>query len=213
MSKVTVIVTDNNRPDLLMRTLESFEKMNTYPVGEVLVHNDGTDRFMKSVMERFPQFKWYFSGKTIGYAASLDFLLNKVTTDYVFNIESDWNFFNSGFIEKSMKILDSKNDVHQVWIRDAADHHHPLGDITEIAGVIVRPVTHGYRRYWNGWSWNPALRRMADIRQFFPNGLVEYRDEIDQARHVQQFNYRAVSLVESCIHHIGYGRRSINFRA
>jgi hypothetical protein len=214
MKEVTLIVTDNNRVDLLRRTLSSFFEMNTYPIKEVHIHNDGKDKFFKGVMQEYPQAYWYFSGRTIGYAASLDFLLSKVTTEYVMTLESDWHFFqNPGFIERSMKILEENPHIHQCWIRDPSDHGHPLLEEIEISGIKVREVKSGYRRHWNGYSLNPALRRMCDIKTMFPNGLVEHRDEIDQAIHSAKFNYKAVSLVESSIRHIGYGRRSINFRA
>jgi hypothetical protein len=210
---VTVILTDNNRVDLLRKTLVSFFEMNTYPINEFHIHNDGRDTLFKKLMADFPNINWYFSNKIIGYAASLDFLLEKVKTEYVFTSESDWLYYkNPGFIERSLKILQENKDIHQCWIRDESDHNHPLYSEIEVSGIKVRPVTHGYRKFWNGWSLNPGLRRMSDLKRFFPNGLIEHRDEIDQAKHVQQFNYRAVSLVESTIKHIGWGRRSINFK-
>lgn len=213
MVEVTVIITDNNRVDLLRKTLTSFFNMNTYPIKEIHVHNDGKDKLFARLMQDFKGINWHFSGRTIGYAASLDFLLSKVTTDYVFNIESDWHFYqNPGFIERSLKILQENPEIHQVWLRDKSDHGHPLDDAITVSGINVQPVKHGYLKSWNGYSWNPALRRMADIRRMFPNGLIEHRDEIDQARHVAQFNYKAVAMVDSSIKHIGYNRRSINFR-
>lgn len=214
MKEVTVIVTDNNRVDLLRKTLTSFFQMNTYPISEFHLHNDGPDRFFQKIMQEFPNINFYFSGKIIGYAASLDFLLKKVKTEYVMNLESDWLFYqNPGFIEKSMKILEENPHIHQCWIRDSTDHHHPLLATTEVSGIKVREVKWGYRRHWNGWSLNPSLRRMSDLQKFFPNGLSEIKDEIDQAIHLAKFNYKAVSLEESSIKHIGWGRRSINFRA
>lgn len=214
MKEVTLIVTDNNRVDLLRKTLSSFFQVNTYPIKEIHIHNDGKSKLFTSLMQQYKNAHWYFSGQIIGYAASLDFLLSKVQTEYVMSLESDWCFYrNPGFIEKSMKILEENPQIHQVWIRDHTDHCHPLSDEIEVSGIKVREVTHGYLKHWNGWSWNPALRRMSDIKRFFPNGLIEHRDEIDQAKHVAQFNYKAVSLVESSIFHTGWGRRSINFHA
>jgi hypothetical protein len=188
--------------------------MNTYPImGGVHVHNDGKESLFRQIRSEFKDINWYFSGQTIGYSASLDFLLSKVQTEYVFNLESDWHFHsNPGFIERSLSILENHPEIHQVWLRDEGDHHHPLGEEMDLVGVRVKPVLPGYRKYWNGYSLNPSLRRMSDIRHMFPNGLTEYRDEIDQAKHSAQFNYRAVTMVDSSIRHIGYNRRSINFR-
>src|SRR5690348_21208 len=100
MSDVTLIVTDNNRVDLLRKTLNSFFEFNTYPISEIHCHNDGKPTLFGGIMKEFDGINWYFSGRTIGYAASLDFLLAKVKTPYVFNLESDWSFHqNPGFIE------------------------------------------------------------------------------------------------------------------
>lgn len=214
MKDITVILTCCNRVDLLRKTLESFFKLNTYPIKEFLAHNDGDDRLFLAIRERYPYIKWHFSNQRIGYAASLDRLLSLVQTDYVFSTEDDWTYYrNPGFIEKSLKILEENPHIHQVWIRDDTDHRHPLNGTEIISGIPVRSVKHGYHKHWNGWSWNPGLRRTNDIRKFFPNGLVEHRDEIDQAKHVQQFDYKAVSLVDGSIKHHGWNRRSMNFKA
>lgn len=214
MKDITVMLTSCNRVDLLRKTLDSFFRLNTYPIKRFIAHNDGDDRLFHKIKKNYPQIEWFFSGQRIGYARSLDTLLAKVETEYVFSTEDDWNYYqNPGFIEKSMKILDENKWIHQVWIRDHDDFTHPLGEPVLISGIPVRPVSHGYRKAWNGYSWNPCLRRMDDIRRMFPNGIIEHADEIDQAKHVQQFDYRAVALVESSIKHLGWNRRSINFRA
>lgn len=211
---ITVIITSCNRLDLLERTLDSFLEMNTHPIKEWFLHNDGPALNLERLMEKYPFIKWQISEKRIGYARSLDLLLAKVQTPWVFNLEDDWWFYqNPGFIEKSLAILGNNQDVHQVWIRDSLDHNHPLLEPMDLLGIKVQQVRHGYRRHWNGYSLNPGLRRMSDLRKFFPNGLAEYGDEIYQAIRTAQFNYRAVALVDSSIKHIGWNRRSINFRA
>lgn len=214
MKEVTFMITACNRVDLLRRTLDSFFQLNTYPIKEFIAHNDGDDRLFSNIKTRYPQITWYFSGKRIGYARSLDFLISKVKTEYVFSCEDDWLYYqNPGFIEKSLRILEENPTINQVWIRDEGDHHHPLNGVEVISGVPVRSVIPGYHKHWNGYSWNPSLRRMSDIQKMFPNGLVEHCDEIDQAKHSAKFNYKAVSLVESSIKHLGWNRRSVNFRA
>jgi GT2 family glycosyltransferase len=215
MKGVTVILTCCNRVDLLRRTLDSFFEMNTYPITEFHAHNDGDDRLFKKIYQQYPQITWQFSGQRIGYARSLDKLFSKVNTEYVFSTEEDWSYYkNPGFIERSMKILEENENVNQVWIRDLEDHGHPQGPEIEISGIKVREVLTGYRKIWNGFSLNPSLRRMSDIRKFFPNGLSKCGDgdEATLALHTAKFNYKAVSLVESTIKHIGYNRRSMNFK-
>lgn len=215
MKPVTVILTCCNRVDLLRRTLDSFFEMNTYPITEFLAHNDGDDRLFSQIKQRYPQIEWQFSGQRIGYARSLDKLFSKVKTEYVFSTEEDWHYYkNPGFIEKSMIIMETDWRINQVWIRDISDHGHPTGDPYEINTIPVRDVKKGYRKIWNGFSLNPSLRRMSDIKKFFPDGLSKCGDgdEATLALHTAKFNYKAVSLVDSTIKHIGYNRRSINFK-
>ncbi len=213
MKEITLILTACNRIDLLKKTMDSFFNLNTYPIKRLIAHNDGNEKLFSEVKLRYPQIEWIFSGTRVGYARSLDRLLSMVDTEYVFSTEEDWLYYkNPGFIEKSLTILENNPDIHQCWIRDHTDFAHPLGNEIQISGVWVKPVHQGYLKHWNGYSLNPALRRMSDIRTMFPNGLVEHADEIDQAKHVAQFNYKAVALCESSIKHLGWNRRSINFK-
>lgn len=197
--------------------MDSFFALNTYPIKRFIAHNDGDERMFDQIKKRYPQIEWYFSGKRIGYARSLDKLLSMVETEYVFSTEEDWSYYkNPGFIERSMSILEEHKYINQVWIRDSTDHQHPLGEsiILPVCGIEVRPVIPGYKKIWNGLSLNPSLRRMSDLKKFFPDGLANCGDgdEATLAQHTAKYNYKAVSLVESSIKHIGWNRRSINFK-
>lgn len=212
---MTLILTACNRTDLLKKTLSSFFALNTYPIKRFIAHNDGDDRMFAQIRKHYPQIEWHFSGKRIGYARSLDKLLSMVDTEYVWSTEEDWLYYqNPGFIAKSMVILETDWNIKQVWVRDLNDHTHPHGEEMEINGIKVRPVIPGYRKVWNGFSLNPSLRRMSDLKIFFPDGLANCGDgdEATLAQHTAKYNYKAVSLVESSIKHIGWNRRSINFK-
>lgn len=214
MNEVTVIITSCNRFDLLTRTLNSFLEFNTYPIKAFHLHNDGGDKYLDRIQRKFPFINIIHSHPRIGYAKSLDKLLKLVDTEYFFTLEDDWLFHqNKGFIEKSIEILEG-NQINQVWIRDKEDHGHPLTDPYWIAGIPVYDVVFGYKKIWNGFSLNPGLRRMSDWKKWFPDGLANCGDgdEATLAQHTTKFDYRAVSLVDSSIRHIGYNRRSINFK-
>lgn len=216
MKEVTVIITSCNRFDLLEKTINSFMQFNTYPIKSYHLHNDGGDKHLDRIQKKFPFLNIIHSSPRIGYAKSLDKLLQLVDTEYVFTLEDDWFYYkNPGFIEKSMEILEARKDIHQAWIRDAEDHGHPMGESYYILpGLPVRDVKRGYKKIWNGFSLNPGLRRMSDWKTWFPDGLSKCGDgdEATLAQHTAKYNYRAVSLVNSSIIHIGYNRRSINFK-
>jgi GT2 family glycosyltransferase len=211
--EVTVILTSCNRPDLLKKTLDSFFQTNTYPIKSFHIHNDGDRRGIMATHKFYPHLNWHFPDNRIGYSKSLDKLLQVVDTEYFMTVECDWLFYNPGFIERSLKIMEENKDISQVWIRDEKDFGHPLGAEMEVSGIRVKPVIPGFHKVWNGFSLNPGLRRMSDWKLYFPNGLAEYGDEAVLAERTKLFNYKAVCLVESSIRHLGWHRRSINFRA
>lgn len=219
MDKVTFIITSSNRHDLLERTVKSFLKLNRYPIAEYTIHEDGTRETVKISdfvglvfsLNIFDSVK--SSPDKIGYSKSLDKLLSEVKTEYVFTCEDDWLFNgDADFIENSLKILKTRPDIHQVWIRDEHDHEHPLGEVETIAGIQVKPVQKGYLKHWGGFSLNPGLRRISDLKRFFPNGLAEYGDEIECSKRVEKLGYKAVSMVNSSIVHIGWNRHTENFK-
>lgn len=215
---VTVILTSCNRFDLLERTLESFFRINSYQnIRAFHVHNDDTKRedAEKFVLlaDKFPQVTWHLSNRKLGLSASLDYLLSKVKTKYVFTCEDDWEFLgNPNFIQDSLTIMEHYPNVKQVWIRDEKDHEHPLQQpASDIQGVAIKQVTKGYKGHWGGFSFNPGLRRVDDIRQQFPHGFSEYREEERCSRHAEKLGYLAVSLVNFSIRHIGWDRHTDNF--
>lgn len=218
MDKVTFIITSSNRYDLLERTVKSFLKLNRYPMEAYLMHEDGFHENAKHVFWSLlkhvsPNVHLTVDITKIGYSKSLDKLLSEVKTEYVFTCEDDWLFNgDADFIENSLKILKARPDIHQVWIRDEHDHEHPLGAVETIAGIQVKPVQKGYLKHWGGFSLNPGLRRMSDLKRFFPNGLAEYGDEIECSKHVEKLGYKAVSMVNSSIVHIGWNRHTENFK-
>ena len=214
--EITVIVTSCGRFDLLEQTLDSFHHLNIYPIHSHIIKEDSGKiaHFEKIYAKYRHRFSILFDkGNRSGLSKSLDHLLSEVTTDYVFTCEDDWFFAgNPNFIQDSLTILEHNPDIHQVWIRNPKDHGHPLGKPYLLNGIEVQDVLPGYQTHWNGFSLNPGLRRMSDLKLFFPNGLREYGDEIICAQRTAQFDYRAVSLVNHACKHIGYGRHTANFK-
>lgn len=183
--RITFVVTSSDRLGLLDETLTSFWKLCPNKFAKTILHDDsGDEKVHAQLIDRYyGEFDHILCPPhKSGYSLSLDRCFNFVDTEYVFTCENDWDFYkNPGFIEKSIRILDKFSDVHQVWIRDHDCTRHPMGRKFMLDGIPVKPVNKGYMKYWNGFSLNPGLRRMSDIRLFFPNGLSEYGDEIECA--------------------------------
>jgi GT2 family glycosyltransferase len=208
---ITVIVTSSNRFDLLERTLDSFLALNTYPIEKYIINEDsGNVECVKKIIDKYGHlFHVLFHPKREGLSTALDNLMLHVTTPYVFNIEDDWEFFgNPNFMQESLDILEKDYSTYQVWIRDKNDHKHPLSKKNNLFDLVSK----GYQGHWGGFSFNPSLRRFSDIKMIFPNGFKEFGDEALCSKQAESFNYKAVSLTNPAIRHIGYGRHTENFK-
>src|SRR5262245_13221273 len=122
----TVVVTSCNRHDLLERTLDSFRIYNTYGgIKRVLVVEDGNED-PGGVCRKYDA-ELLKVGKRIGQARTIDLAYAQVDTPYIFHLEDDWEFYRSGFIEKSKAILDNDPSTLLVWLRAWHDTNgHPL---------------------------------------------------------------------------------------
>lgn len=208
---ITVIVTSSNRFDLLERTLDSFLALNTYPIEKYIINEDsGNVECVKKIIDKYGHlFHVLFHPKREGLSTALDNLIKHVETEYVFNIEDDWEFFgNPNFMQESLDILEDYPKFNQVWIRDKKDHKHPLEPYNSKFDLVLK----GYQGHWGGFSFNPSLRRLEDIKQLFPNGFKEFGDEALCSKQAEKYGYNTASLTNPAIRHIGYGRHTENFK-
>jgi len=213
---VTVIITSSNRFDLLERTLDSFLALNTYPIHRYILNEDsGNQECLKKIQQRYGHIiEIHFQPQRRGLSAAWDHLLSHVTTDYVFNLEDDWLFSgNRHFMHHAVSILEKNSTIHQVWVRDPLDHSHPLYAHPDYKSCNYYIVEKNYRtEKWGGFTFNPSLRRLTDLRRFFPRGLHRFGDEAICSRHVEAVGYSAVSLTDPACRHIGWDRHSEGFQ-
>ncbi len=200
---LTIILTSCDRFDLLVKTLDSFFALNSYPYIEFHIHNDSEKEIPEVIKHRYfdKNITWH-TGVKRGLSASWDYLINLVKTEYFFNIEDDWYFSgNPNFIEESIELL---KFYDQVWIRSNTDHKHPLQLIrADIYKVLPNDD-------WCGFTFNPSVRKVSYWRAMFPNG-ISGKDEIELSKQLSG-KYNAVSLVNYAIKHIGWNRHSQNFK-
>jgi ribosomal protein L33 len=214
MIPVTFTITTCNRLDLLEKTLSTFNKFNTYRIDEWLMINDSDD---KSIEEKLykkynNKFNIKFNNPKQGLAKSLDWLFSNAKNEYIFHCEDDWEFDNYFFLEKSLDIMKYDPSINQVWIRHQEDMIHKLvGDrlITNngIGYYLINPNCNN----WNGFSYNPGLRRKSDYIKMFPNGMSSIGNEYDCSIYSKKFNYKVVTLEDTTCKHIGYTRTE-NFK-
>lgn len=229
---ITFVLTSCGRVDLLEKTLDSFFKFNKHPIERYLIIDDSGDKVVHRECRKLNKkydgvLEFIFNKTNIGQAASIDKAYSKVKTPYIFHCEEDWEFYRGGFIEDSLKVLESQPKVLQVWIRPKSDHHVSTiekktfllpGDVT-VRRVL--PTTFvSYRQGkpslkvedYMGFSWNPGLRRLSDYQMSPINSSYssfELEHEIDAT--YRDNGYMVVSLSkdddDGYVKHIGWDRR------
>ena len=187
IKSITVCITSFNRFNLLKQTIDSFNKLNKYPIEKYLVIEDSANLDMKDkIINNYGnEIELIFNENTLGQAKSIDKAYQTITSEYVFHSEDDYLYIgNANFMQDSLDVLEEREDIHQIWMRhlDNYDETHGVGVIDRIAlekktlytstNVPYRMIKspHDCLGNYGGFSWNSGLRRMADYKSMFPNG-------------------------------------------
>jgi hypothetical protein len=212
---VTVVLTSCGRYDLLERTLESFGSFNTYPgIAQIIVVEDGAGD-PSEVCKRHGA-SLVRTGARLGQARCIDIGYQQVSTPFIFHMEDDWEFYKHGFIERSKLFLEQDPSTLLVWLRAWTDTNgHPLSFKARDGSMGV--LAAGYDGCWNGFTFNPGLRRKSDydlIGSFAAHKLANYpwapggAHEAAASVFYFQLGFRAVILDEGgYVRHIGWKRQ------
>jgi len=207
-SEVTVVVISCNRLDLLMRTIQSFNAMNTYPIAEFIIIDDsGNAQAHRQICEWFPSYTKIFNGENMGLIDSIDRVYSAVRTKYVFHIEDDWEFIKPGFIEQTVQVIINSQMVMQVWVSNV--NNQP--EDPEINYAWKTPYKYasldGVHHLWHGFTFHPSLRCMKSYKEAAPwsqwsppTDFLALR-ECRIGEEYYRRGYRAATLMDSyCIH-------------
>lgn len=234
MKEITFVLTSCGRNDLLEKTLDSFFKWNTYPIERFIITEDSADPNVFEECNRLNREKYegrlefIFNYEKLGQSASIDKAYSLVDTEYIFHCEEDWDFYRSGFIEDSIKVLETQPKVIQAWIRPKTDKI--LNKIE--SNVYVLPSEVKVRRVlpasfvvkganedgsdmvikdYMGFSWNPGVKRLKDWQEL-PNGYAGFKHEHLVDQYYRNNGFMVVSLStkddEGYVKHIGWNRRA-----
>lgn len=165
---ITAVLTSCGRHDLLAVTVRSFLATNPTPLERLIVVEDGRE-IPDEVRRPFvgSPIDWISTGKRVGQIAAIDYAYSRVRTPYIFHLEDDWLFYRSGFLERSLVVLQENPKCVQVHVRALDDlMGHPLLEHTCLSqGVEWRQMAYDYfgeEGDWHGFSFNPGLRRLSD---------------------------------------------------
>ncbi len=213
-SDVSIMITSCGRFELLKRTLESLDKFNTYPIRKVYITEDSGQQ---GVFNCLPE-SWrehtqvYVNEPKLGQLASIDLAYGDIETEWVFHCEDDWEFYRPGFIEDSIVLLTEDQQALQVWLRSAAHDlaiHSPyvyLSDRRNIKNIFFYKIN-SEKADWQGFSFNPGLRRMADYKKHAP--YTQFSGEKDLSRLYAAENRYALILENDAVLHTGFGEHVV----
>lgn len=221
MNDVTVVITSFNRFDLLRRTIDSFNKYNTYPVREIVIIDDSADVTMQNkIKSTYPNYSLIFNDKNKGLVESIDIAYAGVTTPYIFHSEDDFDYIKPGFIENCIKVMEYDPLIFRVGIRGRT-HNNSLDPKIHMAGDIPYRFAKFYswdieahgNQFWHGFGFQCGMIRKCQYdlvkpytQYSTPNEFITVREcKIGLAYY--ELKLLAVSLTEDYANHTG-GRRS-----
>lgn len=202
----------------MARTLESFLDHETERrVARIIVAEDG-DADPKQVCERFGA-EYFRTGERVGQIRLIDQAYAQVTTPFIFHLEDDWEFYRSGFMERSRAFLESDPRWLLVWLRAWNDTNGmPLSSFAPDRSWGMMATN--FAGCWHGFTFNPGLRRLREYQMLgsfskqtltmhyeaaIPTAALPYEAEAGKFFYLR--GYRAVILNDTgFVRHIGDGR-------
>ena len=195
--EVTLFITSCGRPELLKRTLESFVKFNTYPIKEaVLCEDSGIPNIVDFVTTIVPfPLLFCYNHERIGQMKTIEKYTKLIQTPYVFHLEDDYEFFDSGFIELSFKIMDSDPKISQVLLEDEQHGYFKVDIGNPLCYKILtdnplRVEANNGDGALNIFSWRPSLKRIEIQKLRMPYELWD--DEYTIELEINKRGYYAV---------------------
>lgn len=213
--EVTFVLTSCGRVDLLQKTIESFEKFNSYPIKRGIITEDSCDEeIYKQVRDLFgDRYEIWANEEKKGQIKSIVDAYASIDTPYIFHCEDDWEFTRPGFVEESMAILQHDPNIIQAWLenRESANaatdsvELFTFMDQTDIDGASYNKMKVADGWEWGYFSFRPGLKRKSDYDKI--DGYARFTNEVDISCTYRDLGYYCVILSEPASIDLGADRR------
>ena len=217
----SVVLTSCGRFDLLAETVASFlNHMDERPAAFIVAEDTGDEAAAAALKPLEPvlgaPFTVLLNRPQLGQMRSIDTAYAEVRTPLVFHCEDDWEFFRTGFIGESRRILAARPNVSMVGLRPRLELNPLVRDSEpltledgEPGGAVpyfeLDPALHP--EYFS-YSFNPGLRRMSDARAMGAFSLIGREEDVSYA--FKQKGFRIANLETPAVRHIGDGRHVLD---
>ncbi|MEM9081525.1 MAG: glycosyltransferase [Verrucomicrobiota bacterium] len=200
----SVVLTSCKRFDLLDRTLRSLLPRLDGPLDEIVVIEDSPLPEIKDVLHAInPDIRLLQNDPQLGQMRSLDRIYQTIQSTHAFHCEDDWEFTRKGFINESIALLDEFENVSMVGLRPRHElnprvQNSPKSTLGDLEFFHLDPKAHP--EYFS-YSFNPGLRRMADILPFLP--MAAKGGEHDISYQFKKAGFHIANLEHPAVKHIG----------
>jgi hypothetical protein len=214
--EVTFVLTSCGRVDLLQKTIESFEKFNTYPIKRGIITEDSCDpEVYEQVRNLFgDRYEIWANETKKGQIKSIVDAYATIDTPYIFHCEDDWEFIRSGFMEESIAILEHDPKIMQSWLEDRASANAAGNDKTQLFTFVdrtdIKGASYDKIKVAEGWEWGhfsfrPGLKRKSDYDLI--GGYSNYTNEVDIDCSYRDLGFYCVIMAQPATIDLGANRR------
>lgn len=206
-SDVTTFVLSCDRLDVLAKTIRSFFDTNTHNTKLVIVDDSGKEGVFEQLVQSYGnRFDVVCFPTNRSQWWAMDFMVSYCDTPYIFYLEDDWKFLDSGYIETSKQVLEKYRDIGVVDLslrtfeeQGIDSYEKELIDDSFYYKKMWR--ISDYHLHWYGWIGSPNLKRRDDLILL---GRVEkWHNEWNIDRRFLGLGFKAVFLKDRYVEHLG----------
>lgn len=208
-SEITTYVLSCNRLHLLEKTMESFLRTRDIITKIVIVDDSAVEGVFEKLVEKYGEIADIICfPENRGLWWAQDFMTSFCSTKYIFYLEEDWYFIDTGYLTLSKQVLEKYRDIGSVDIswrtfqEECIDSYDDkLIDNTFFYKKPWRITKNHF--HWFIWQGSPNLKRREDLILL---GRVEkYYNEWNIDRKFFGLGFKGVYLNKKCVIHTGDG--------
>lgn len=205
LDNITLCLTIGKRPDELDETLTHL--LARLPFKHIIAINDFGDEATNDIFKKHcPNGTLISLGYNLGHHQAIDYMYDKITTEYVFHCEDDWLFDDTPNIAQCLNLLNNNSNISCVAFRKIENFLYDPADQAQIKviqgndGDYVR-VDHLHDE-WHGYSFNPHLAKVSLWREYAP--FAKFKKERHISRHLRKQGLYMAFFKQGYCHHIGH---------
>ena len=204
---ITAFILSCNRLDLLQQTVTSFMATRDLDTKVVIVDDSGEPHIFERLVSSYGSFADIICfPENRGLWWAKDFMVSFCSTKYIFYVEDDWLFLNTGYLSKSLKVLQDHREIGSVDLswrtfeEEGFDSYHP--ELVEDTFYHKKPWQISPNHlHWFCWHGSPNLKRREDL--ILLGRVEQFYTEWNIDRKFYALGFRGAFLKDRYVTHLG----------